>query len=431
MDEEKRAEHIEKARDIMRRTKMESRQLESAVILSETLKQQSEQRKENSEIKKANKERNFAEGKEILSQADQWIEQQNIKMFQTKKRNDEFKKDLFLCSQEEQKRRKDESVRQVNVEKKKRDLVDEELKAQMEREKNYLEKKKLSMRQNALEAMQMAEQRRLRDAQENDIENKIINIYAEGKQNISYLKNKKEREIKEKNFKNKNEIVEKMYIENLPNYDHEEEAHKKAVCELELKLTKKELEKVAIAKKNKAARIQHYLDEMELEKKLKIERENEKHWSIANRLKNVEVDLDYDRQKKSEMKAITDQNRFDILKQLEAQNLKEKNQRESDLKFANFHLDKSQDDKQFFNAAEEFIADSKQKGRPILPIKRAVEVYKKDNYLISPKEAAPHLQTNINFGKGCPCDQISSAGFKYGIGELKSLNPLSARRFFY
>lgn len=430
MDEEKRAQHIEKARDIMRRTKMESRQLESAVILSETLKQQSQQRKENSEIKKANQERKLNEGKEILSQADQWIEQQNLKMFQTKKRNDEFKKDLFLCSQEEQKRRKEELVKKVNLEKKKREIVDDELKAQMEREKQFLEKKKLSMRQNALEAMQMAEQRRLRDVQENAIENQLIQIYAEGKQNISYLKNKKEKEIKEENFKNKNELLEKM-AENLPNNDQEEEAYKKAVCELEFKLTEKELQKVAIAKKNKAARIQHYLNEMEQEKKQKIERENEKHWSIANRLKNVEVNLDYDRQKKSEMKAITDQNRFDILKQLEAQNLKEKNQRESDLKFANFHLDKSQDDKQFFNAAEEFIADSKQKGRPILPIKRAVEVYKKDNYLITPKEPAPHLQTNINFGKGCPCDRISSAGFKYGIGELKSLNPLSARKFFY
>lgn len=431
MDEEKRAEHIEKARDIMRRNKIESRQLESAVILSETLKQQSQQRKENSETKKTKKERYFAEGKEILSQADQWIEQQNLKMFQTKRRNDEFKKDLFLCSQEEQKRRKDESLRQLNVDRKKRELVTEELKAQMERERVHLEKKKLSMRQNALEAMQIGEQRRLRDVQENDIENKMINIYAEGKQNISFLKNMKEREIKEENFKSKTEVVAKMYEQNLPNLNHEEESYKNAVCELELKLTKKEQEKHEIAKKNKAARIQQYLDEMELEKRLKIERENEKRWSHANRIKNIEVDLDYDRQKKAEMKAVTDQNRFDILKQLEAQNLKEKNERESDLKFANFHLDKSHDDKQFFTAAEEFMADSQQKGRPILPIKKAVEVFKKDNYLISPREAAPHLKTNINFGKGCPCDEISSSGFKYGIGELKSFNPLNSRRLFY
>lgn len=431
MDEEKRAQHIEKARDIMRRTKIESRQLESAVILSETLKQQSQQRKDNSEMKKSIKERNYAEGKEILSQADQWIEQQNMKMFQTKKRNDDFKKDLFLCSQEELKRRKDVSIRQANVERKNRELVDDELKAQMERERTHLEKKKLVMRQNALESLRVGEQRRLREVQKNDIENKIITIYAEGKQNISYFKNMKEKEIKEENFKNKNEIVEKMFKENLPNFEHEEKAYKNAVSEMELKLSKKELEKAAIAKKSKAARIQHYLNEMELEKKLKVEQVNEKRWSIANRLKNVEVNLDYDRQKKTEMKAITDKNRFDTLAQLEAQNLKEKNQRESDLKFANFHLDKSQDDKQFFEAAEEFITDSKQKGRPILPIKRAVEIYKKDNYLISPREVAPHLKTNINFGKGCPCDRISSGGLKYGIGELKSLNPLSARQCFY
>lgn len=161
-DENQRKEKVSQANDILQKLKGGPRNLESAYIMSEVAAARKQQCIINAETNKAKKNEDLKLSKDHIKQADQWAEEQRQKMILNKQRNDTFKKELLKFAKEKESVTAQQAKQQADEERKQREKVDRELKAQIEKERSLLQRKKEASRKNALEAMQMAEQRRIR-----------------------------------------------------------------------------------------------------------------------------------------------------------------------------------------------------------------------------------------------------------------------------
>lgn len=197
--------------------------------------------------------------------------------------------------------------------------------------------------------------------------------------------------------------------------DVEEAARQKAAAELEQRHETAERSRIEHNRKMKAARIQQHLDEVERVKNMKQQKKNKAEWALANRYKNQEVNLEYDRQKYAQQQEKALALRKLLLQQIDAQL-----DRSTIKDAAKIFVEETnaEDDKNFFGYANELIEEAQSKGRPLLPIIKAIDQYKKENGLIAQREDLPHLQTNINIGLP-PKDGDT---IKYDIGDLKQLN---------
>lgn len=154
-------EHILQAQDTIYKSKIGSRQLESAYTLCETLHIRGKQCIERAKFSNYKKEADEAQAKEQILQQDQWDQEHTRKAIESKKRKDGYKRQLFEQMNENEMRQKDANQKRITQEIHERETAEQDIKSQMEKERLVLEKKKEAMRKNALEAMRIAEQRRL------------------------------------------------------------------------------------------------------------------------------------------------------------------------------------------------------------------------------------------------------------------------------
>lgn len=154
-------EHNAKARKAMQHLKIGPRNLDSAFILCDVLKTRELQCQMNNDWNTFKKEKRLQEGRETIQQAEQWCQQHRQKILEKRKSTDIYKKELNNYIKEEQQRKANLARKTAEEEQKYRQDAENELKEQLERERLMLQRKKESMRRNALEAMKMAEERRL------------------------------------------------------------------------------------------------------------------------------------------------------------------------------------------------------------------------------------------------------------------------------
>lgn len=161
-DEMKRFEENIKANEQMQKLKMGPRLLESAYATSECVAVRDLQRNANAKSEKKKQEYYLAMGREAVAQDHQYAEQQKMIMLEARRKKDEYKKELreFI----EKKERKDAELKKAHYEEERLEhsQIDSDLAAQMSKERRVLEKKKEAKRIIALEAMQLAEKRRIR-----------------------------------------------------------------------------------------------------------------------------------------------------------------------------------------------------------------------------------------------------------------------------
>lgn len=198
--------------------------------------------------------------------------------------------------------------------------------------------------------------------------------------------------------------------------DVEEAARQKAAAELEQRHEMAERSRIEHNRKMKAARIQQHLDEVERVKRLKQQKQNKAEWALANRYKNQEVNMEYDRQKN-----VQQQEKALALRKLLRQQIDAQQDRSTVKDAAKIFVEETntEDDNNFFGYANELIEEAQSKGRPLLPIIKAIDQYKKENGLIAQREDdLPHLQTNISIG----LPSKNGDSIKYDIGDLKQFN---------
>lgn len=160
-DEEIRRQKIAKAEELIQQLKPGPKTLQSASMQSEVLKVCAAQRELNEEIDKTLRKNKISEACHYERQIMPFIEEEQIRMADRQKRNNQYKAELLYTINENSVRRGEQSKQLVREQQVARDEMDQEIKAQIERERALQDKKRETLRRNAVEAMKMVEQRRL------------------------------------------------------------------------------------------------------------------------------------------------------------------------------------------------------------------------------------------------------------------------------
>lgn len=161
-DEMKRFEENIKANEQMQKLKMGPRLLESAYATSECVAVRDLQRNANVKSEKMKRDNYLAIGREAVAQDQQYAEQQKLIMLETRRKKDDYKKELRQFIESKERREAELKKAQCEEEMLEHSQIDGDLAAQMSKERRILEKKKEAKRVIALEAMQLAEKRRIR-----------------------------------------------------------------------------------------------------------------------------------------------------------------------------------------------------------------------------------------------------------------------------
>lgn len=237
-----------------------------------------------------------------------------------------------------------------------------------------------------------------------DVEAKMASFVAKGNHAINDIRKRNDREQILAKDRIRTAIMTKVFKDFNDKPSDEQEALRRAVIEMEEKHLRQEQAKLERTKRIKAARIQAHINEMAQAQQALQKQKEEQQWDMANRYRNEEVNADYNRQYKEDMR----QKKRDynaVIQQQIAQNLTTAQD-----KFIrdDFDLTNNNDDDKFLEYAQELVDDAEAKKRPILPILRVVEKYKKANGL--------SVETADQDG-GCPSPSI-----KYEPDELRRLN---------
>lgn len=132
-----------------------------AYKLSEVIHCQKIQREQRIEKEKLDKFAKLAEGERLIQQAEQWIDDQKEQMRQKRIRAVEYKQKLKNDLNANELRKLEFTKKLTEADKLEMEAVEKQLSQQYEKEKAALETKKEQLRQNALEAMKLSEERRI------------------------------------------------------------------------------------------------------------------------------------------------------------------------------------------------------------------------------------------------------------------------------
>lgn len=161
-DEMKRFEENIKAKEQLQKLKMGPRLLESAYITSECHAVRDMQRHANAKTEKMKRERYLSMGRDAIAQDEQYADKQKQIMLDTRRKRDDYKKELRQFIENKERKVAEMTKAQCEEEKLEHSQIDGDLAAQLSKERRILEKKKEAKRIIALEAMQLAEKRRIR-----------------------------------------------------------------------------------------------------------------------------------------------------------------------------------------------------------------------------------------------------------------------------
>lgn len=138
------------------------RELNSAAMQSEVLRVRNMQRKIKDDFQKTIKNFDCQKEKECSEQGIAVLGTEAERVEEKQKNAEKYKRELLQTINNNQLRKIEQRKQALREQRAAREAIDLEIKAQIERERAMMEKKKETLRMNAIEAMRIGEQRRLR-----------------------------------------------------------------------------------------------------------------------------------------------------------------------------------------------------------------------------------------------------------------------------
>ncbi|KAL5275107.1 hypothetical protein ACFFRR_001217 [Megaselia abdita] len=416
-DEKIRREKIAQAEALIQKLKPGPRELQSAAMLSEVLKCRNIQRSIQNEFETAEKERVEKENACQINEILPWMMDDIRRTRDGRKTRDIYKQEIFKNIQDREREKHDYNRKNLTFEKAMRERTENYHKSQVDKEREILQRKRETLRKNALEAMQMVEQRRLRDRIQDEVDNKLISVYVTGKTQIDVARKIKEKqssfESKERNEKSFNKISD------IDDWERrEQESLQRDIQKANDDYFAKEQDKIQKNKAMKHAKIKEHILEVQRQKEAQLKRTEEKRFDMAMRMKNIEVDTEKDKLEKLELSKLKVDNRAFLDAQIREREKLEKAENVENSKCLN--LVNEREDNFFFGYADTLLADAEKKERNTYPITKAIQKYKKDRCIDLERSVPAHLITNLTMGRK-ESEKLDSPKVKYGIDELKRL----------
>uniref|UniRef100_A0A182M233 Trichohyalin-plectin-homology domain-containing protein n=1 Tax=Anopheles culicifacies TaxID=139723 RepID=A0A182M233_9DIPT len=377
-DEIKRKELIQKAEDLIQKDKVGPRVLESASKFCEVLKGRELQRQFRLEQDQIQQMRKQSVDSQTLSQANHWLKSHGDRLLEDRQRFDNYKRELketMIRNQQLQRQRKQELIAE---EQQSLEVIESEMRRHQERERKALEESKEMRRMNALEAIRMAEDRRTRLRRESEIEDALLQIYCDGQQNIANFK--QGIHVNKHRFRDNSHQLADAIERQRAVLAQEERNQARAAEEKDRIATIKEREQTEQQKQLKAARMQAHLDEIEWQRQREAEEAVLTRREYEERLRNIDVTFGFDRHKVTDKTNKTYAQRKLLLGQMVEKEVRERREADTtaELRYAREHADK--ENRHFLQYAQDLISDAKVKGRPILPLLKTVQSYKREHF---------------------------------------------------
>ncbi|XP_050070339.1 trichohyalin [Anopheles maculipalpis] len=377
-DEIKRKELIQKAEDLIQKDKVGPRVLESASKFCEVLKGREMQRQFRLEQEQMQQLRKQSIDTQTLSQANHWLKSHGDRLLEDRQRFDNYKRELketMIRNQQLQRQRKQDLIAE---EQQSLEVIESEMRRQQERDRKALEESKEMRRMNALEAIRMAEDRRTRLRRESEIEDALLQIYCDGQQNIASFK--QGIHVTKHRFRDNSHQLTEAIERQRAALAQEERNQARAAEEKDRIATIKEREQTEQQKQLKAARMQAHLDEIEWQRQREAEEAVLTRREYEERLRNIDVTFGFDRHKVTDKTIKTYAQRKLLLGQMVEKEVRERREADTtaELRYAREHADK--ENRHFLQYAQDLISDAKVKGRPILPLLKTVQSYKREHF---------------------------------------------------
>lgn len=419
-EERKRSEKLAKAQNLIEQLKPGPKQLHSAAMQSEVLRARNVQRNINKEFEKAIKQQECMDKMACQQQALGFMEEDVQRQIERHQAMNVYKKEMLETINESTKQRTEYKKQLIKEQQAAREAMDQEIKAQIEKEKAIMEKKRAALRKNALEAMKMVEQRRLSmvllifrrniyppistlgERMTEEIENRLCCVYNLGKQDLDAAKQEEKKPTPEEEKKQEMQVQFLRCIQ-AKNEAEDDERVRRDISRMQLKFTAEEQEKIRKDKAAKQARIEAYMRELQQQKEAKRRSEEEKRYDMATRFKNCEVNRLFEDAQKQQRQAKMQDTRKTLHEQMEQKKRNEKEDRE--LMRTCESNQEEREDKFFFEYARNLMEDAHKKDRPLYPFVKVVQQYKRDRGIDCERKTPKHLLSQVNIGTRQPGDR--------------------------
>ncbi|XP_053949352.1 calponin homology domain-containing protein DDB_G0272472-like [Anastrepha ludens] len=403
-EERERSERLAKAQNLMEQLKPGPKDLHSAAMQSEVLRARNVQRNINKEFEKAIKRQECMDKLACEHQAFAFMQEDQLRQLEREQNMNTYKKEMLQTINESYKQRVEHKKQLIKEQQAIREAMDQEIKAQIEREKAIMEKKRASLRKNALEAMKMVEQRRLRERMTEEIEDRLCCVYNLGKLDMDVVK--KEEEAKKLIYgeEKKQEMQAQFFRCIQAKTDAaEDERVRRDISRMQLKFTAEEQEKIRKDKAAKQARIEAYMRELQQQKEVKRRAEEEKRYDMATRFKNCEVNRLFEEAQQQKRLTQIKETRASLKEQLELKKRVENEDKELMRPTCEDNKEE-REDKYFFEYARNLMEDAHKKDRPLYPFVKVVQQYKRERGIDCERKTPRHLVTQVNIGTRPPIE---------------------------
>ncbi|XP_011191698.2 trichohyalin [Zeugodacus cucurbitae] len=428
-EERKRSEKLAKAQNLIEQLKQGPKQLHSAALQSEVLRARNVQRNINKEFERAIKQQECMDKMACQQQALGFMEEDIQRQVERNQAMDVYKKEMLQTINETTKQRTEYKKQLIKEQQAAREAMDQEIKAQIEKEKAIMEKKRAALRKNALEAMKMVEQRRLRERMTEEIENRLCCVYNLGKQDLDAAKQEEDKKPTPEEEKKQEQQVQFLRCIQAKTEAEDEDRVRRDISRMQLKFTAEEQEKIRKDKAAKQARIEAYMRELQQQKEARRRSEEEKRYDMATRFKNCEVNRLFEEAQKQQRFVKIQETRKTLNEQMEQKKRLEKEDKELMRTCESNHEER--EDKFFFEYARNLMEDAHKKDRPLYPFVKVVQQYKRDRGIDCERKTPKHLLSQVNIGTRQPGDSKQDADV-VGIKTSKSkLIPSSSGEGLY
>uniref|UniRef100_A0A1Q3FT78 Putative chromatin assembly factor 1 n=1 Tax=Culex tarsalis TaxID=7177 RepID=A0A1Q3FT78_CULTA len=377
-DEIKRKELIQKAEEMIQKEKEGPRILESTAKFCEVLKAREQQRQFRAEQEALQEARRKQLDQQDITQANRWLMSHAERHIEDRRRFDGYKKELKQKIEQDREEQRRQRNFMVDQERKQHQALQDDINRQMEQEKRMFERNKEARRKLAIESMRMAQEREERMRREAAIEDTLNDIYNEGQKAIA--DKRKEIHVKKHQFRDNTHLLKESVEKEEQLHAEEAQIRDKVIKEKEAEAMAKERERMEQLRQAKAARIQAHLMEVEWKKQKEAEQAELERKELADRLKNLDVTFGFDRRKVTEKTLDTHVKRKLLLDQADEKEARDKQAADSRVELQYVKNDAEKENKHFLKYADELVSDAKAKGRPVLPLLKTVQGYKREHY---------------------------------------------------
>ncbi|GAB0095508.1 hypothetical protein DMENIID0001_109000 [Sergentomyia squamirostris] len=396
MTDEQRGKAIQEVEEIIWRDEAKPLELQSAALLCEVLKVQQEQREEMKQAKMLSKETRVQAAQELQLQSQQWDERQRQRVQEEYRRATAYKKDLQALIEEREMRKQAEREQQMRIEQEiQQNKKKEMLKEQEETKKEFRMKRKI-IHKHALEAIKIKEDMLKRDVMCDAIQDKMIQLYQEGKEKISdFMQTKrKEKTVMKESLKGK---VASQFVKIQPRTKEiEEKLIRKALVDQEKCHVEKQEKAREVARKLESERCKAQKQEMESFQDKKLREKKERRLSVEKRLEIFHVTAKHHEMEVRSKVEAARRFRESLDRQVVEKRERERRERQEEIDFTNKVMveDARAVDKTFGKFSERLVERATRKGEPLLPLERAKDAYR-TLHTITRKPVLPHLLDRI------------------------------------